>query len=92
MIGWNRLHNLSTRYFIHYVSRANGSILGICQPAPKFPVARLGWRYFTDLMIQSARFLSFREHTCTLGATKRKHSNELDLELAFEKYQPHHAD
>lgn len=48
-----------------YLSKANGSIGGMLNPGPKFPLARLGCSNFTDLMMQSAKFLSFLEHTWT---------------------------
>lgn len=66
------LHNSLVDVQIHYLSRENGSIGGITKPGPKLPVVKLGWRCFTDLIIQSAKFLSLREQTLTVEAAMEK--------------------
>lgn len=46
-----------------HLSSANGSSGGVRNPPPKSPLAKLGCKALTDLMIQFARFFSFLEQT-----------------------------
>jgi len=52
-----------------YFSNPNGSIGGI-PGIPNCPVAKAGCKNLTLLMIQSAKFLSFREQTLMVGALR----------------------